>query len=80
MKKKLGTIIDESLLRQMKRRAAEESRPLASLIEEAVSAYLAESPKPSEQRLAAYRVFCEQPIGLTDRQFQHVLESDPWDS
>ena len=78
-KKKVGTLLDDTLLRQAKKRAAEEGRSLHSLIGEAISEYITHAPADREKRTAAFRTFCSQPIHLTGKQFQTVLESDPLD-
>lgn len=76
-KKKVGTLLDEELLRRAKRRAAERSQPLNELIQEAVAKYLSESHQ-SVERDAAFHVFCREPMRIERQQLAAVLESDPW--
>ena len=40
MKQKIGTLIEEDIMRLAKRRAAEEGRSLSSLIQDAIVRYL----------------------------------------
>ena len=76
MKRKIGTLIEEEVIKLAKHRAADESRPLSDLIQDALVSYLSKSvPKPRE-REAAYRVFCERPIKLSNEQFQEILEEE----
>ena len=78
MKHKLGTLLEEKVMRLAKRRAAEEGRPLNELIEEALVRYLSEhAPDPRERELA-YHTFCRSPLKLTPGQFRQVLEEDLW--
>lgn len=78
MKKKLGTLVEEKVMRLAKRRAAEEERPLNELIEDALVRYLSEhAPSPKEREMA-YHTFCRSPLKLTTEQFQQVLEEDMW--
>jgi hypothetical protein len=78
MKKKIGTLMDEQVLRRAKRRAAEEGRPLNDLFQAAVSEYLARALPESGQREEAYRVFCERPIPLSPAQFKQIVNLDAW--
>ena len=79
MKKKIGTLIEEEVIRLVKHKAADEGRPLSDLIQDALVSYLSKTvPKPRE-REAAYRTFCEHPIRISKGQFQEILEEDAWD-
>lgn len=48
MKKKIGTILDEAVLTEAKRRAAFEKRPLSDLFESAIGGYLGRPPGHDE--------------------------------
>ena len=79
MKQKVGTLIEEDVLRRAKRKAAGEGRPLSDLIQDALESYLsAQVPEPAK-REAAYQLFCERPFKLAPEQFQTVLDQDAWD-
>jgi len=79
MKRKIGTLIEEEVIKLVKHRAADEGRPLSDLIQDALVSYLSKSvPKPKE-REAAYQIFCERPIKLSNDQFREILEEDTWD-
>jgi hypothetical protein len=79
MKRKVGTLIEEEVIKRAKRRAVEENRPLSDLIQDALVAYLGNRVPDPRIREAAYRSFCEQPIQLSGKQFEELLEQDPWD-
>ena len=65
MKKKVGTLLEEDVLRRAKRRAADEGRFLSELIQDALEKYLyASLPEPAS-RERAYQLFCERPIKLS---------------
>ena len=40
MKQKVGTLLEEDVLRRAKRRAADEGRPLSDVIQDALESYL----------------------------------------
>ncbi len=80
MKHKIGTLIDEEIIKLAKRRAAEEGRPLNDLIQDALTSYLKRNVSDTHKREAAYRLFCERPIRLSSAQFEQVLEEDAWES
>lgn len=73
MKRKIGTILDENVLRRAKRRAAEEGRPLSHLIQDAIEHYLSSRSAEPAKRDLAYQLFCERPMKLTSAQFRAVL-------
>ncbi len=79
MKHKLGTLLEEKVVRLAKRRAAEEGRPLNELIEDALIQYLREQASSPKEREMAYHAFCQSPFKLTSAQLHQVLEEDPWD-
>lgn len=80
MKQKVGTLIDEEIIKLAKRRAAEEGRPLNDVIQDALVSYLNRGIADPQERDAAYRLFCERPIRLTPAQLEQVLEEDAWES
>jgi hypothetical protein len=79
MKQKVGTLIEEGVMRRAKRRAANEGRPLSDLIQDALESYLSAEAVEPAKRDAAYRLFCEQPVKLAPEQIKAVLEADAWD-
>jgi hypothetical protein len=79
MKRKVGTLIEEEVIKLAKRRAVEENRPQSDLIQDALVAYLGDKVPDPRIREAAFRTFCEQPIRLSRKQFEELLEEDAWD-
>ena len=80
MKQKIGTLIEEDIMRLAKRRAAEEGRPLSDLIQDALVQYLSPGAASAKEREIAFYVFCERPFKLSPEQLRQVLEEDVWDS
>ena len=80
MKQKIGTVLEDEIVRRAKRRAAEEGRPLADLIQDALESYLTSKSLEPSQRESALRLFFEQPLRLAPEQFRTVLEEDAWDA
>jgi hypothetical protein len=79
MKQKIGTLIEEKIMRLAKRKAAEEGRPLSDLIQDAVEQYLKKDAAPPKERQMAFYLFCEQPMKVPPEQLRYVLEEDVWD-
>ena len=78
MKRKIGTLIEEEVIKLVKHRAADEGRPLSDLIQDALVSYLSKSvPKPKERDMA-FQIFCERPLRLSKEQFQLIFEEDAW--
>jgi hypothetical protein len=80
MKQKIGTLIEENIMRLAKRRAAEERRPLSDLIQDALLQYLRKEEATPKERKIAYHMFCEQPMKIPPEQLQYLLEEDMWES
>ncbi|MBI4523254.1 MAG: hypothetical protein HY695_05505 [Deltaproteobacteria bacterium] len=79
MKQKIGTLIEEDIMRLAKRRAAEEGRPLSDLIQDALVEYLRKDAATPKERKMAYHLFCERPMKIPPDQLRHVLEEDMWE-
>lgn len=79
MKQKIGTLIEEEVMKLAKRRAAEEGRPLSDVIQDALVQYLRNEAASPKERKMAYHLFCERPMKLTPEQLRHVLEEDMWE-
>ncbi len=79
MKRKVGTLIEDEVMRLAKRRAAEEGRPMSDVIQDALIRYLHAGAAHPKEREAAYNLFCNNPFKLTPKQFRQVLEEDAWD-
>jgi hypothetical protein len=75
MKKKIGTIIDDTLLAGAKQRAALERRPLAGLIEDALNGYLEGAPL-REDALRALAKFTAHGGLLPSEEIDEILEED----
>lgn len=79
MKLKIGTQLEEDVVRRAKRRAADENRPFSDLIQDALERYLSHGAPEPAKRDAAYRLYCERPMRLAPEQLKAVLELDAWD-
>ncbi|MBI5569680.1 MAG: hypothetical protein HY914_07015 [Desulfomonile tiedjei] len=78
MKRKVGALIEDKVMRRAKRRAVEEGRSLSQVIQNALLRYLDESESHPEDREKAYAAFCSHPLKLTPGEFRQVLEDDQW--
>ncbi len=78
MKQKVGTALEENILKRAKLRAAEQGRPLSDVIQDALERYLSEGVPEPARRDAAYQLFCERPMRLAPEQLKAVLEHDSW--
>lgn len=78
MKRKVGTLLEEDVLRRAKRRAADEGRPLSDVIQDALENYLRADLPERARREAALQLFCERPIKLAPEQLKAVLEHGSW--
>jgi uncharacterized protein DUF6364 len=79
MKRRIGTIIEEEVIRRAKRRAIEENRSLSDLIQDALVSYLGRKAPAAREREAAYGLFCEQPMRITREQLSEIVNEDALD-
>ncbi|MBI3000332.1 MAG: hypothetical protein HYY46_18050 [Deltaproteobacteria bacterium] len=79
MKQKIGTLIEEDIMKLAKRRAVAEGRPLSDVIQEALAQYLQKEAASPKERKMAYHLFCERPMKIPPEQLRHVLEEDMWE-
>jgi hypothetical protein len=78
MERQVEVLNEGRILRLAKRIALKEGRPLDDLIRDAIVAYLSDSVSSPQKREKAYQLFCERPIQITRKQFQKVINGDPW--
>ena len=79
MKRKVGTLLEEEVLKLAKHRALEEGRPLSDVIQESIVHYLSNKAPDPRKREKAYQLFCERPIRISKQQFKEILEEDIWE-
>jgi hypothetical protein len=80
MKQKVGTLIEEEIMKLAKRRAAEQGRPLSDVIQDALVQYLSVGATDAKERDMACQLFCDRPLKLKPEQFRQVLDEDMWDA
>jgi len=78
MKQKIGTLIEEKIMRLAKRKAAEEGRSLSDLIQDALEQYLKKGAATPRERQTAFNLFCEQPMKIPPEQLRYLLDEDMW--
>jgi len=79
MKRKVGTLLEEEVLKLAKHRALEEGRPMSAVIQESIVHYLSNKAPDPKKREKAYQLFCERPMRISKQQFKEILEEDIWD-
>jgi hypothetical protein len=78
MKKEIGIVIEEEVIRHAKRRAAEEGRPLSDVIQDALVSYLSDKVPDPKKRGKAYQLFCGQPMRISREQLKKITEADTY--
>ena len=77
MKKKVSIVIEEELLSQTKRLAANERKPFSAIIQDALAFYVRYKGAEAEKRQKAYQVFCKQPMRLSKKQLREIITAKP---
>ncbi len=75
MKRKIGTVVEETLLSEAKQRAAREGRALADVIQGALSAYLHDKGD-SADAMRACEKFCAHGSALERSDIDELLQAD----
>jgi len=75
MKRRVDSFIEEEVIRQAKRLAAEEGRSFSDVIHDALVSHLKTKVPHQEKSMKAYKLFCEQPMRLSKRQLK-IMEAD----
>ena len=78
MKQKVNIVIEEGIIQSAKRRASEEGRPLSDLMQDALVRYMRKKEATTQERRAAYHLFCERPMRIPPEQLRYVLQEDMW--
>jgi hypothetical protein len=76
MKKRFSAFIEEEVIGNAKKRAAQEGRSLSDLTQDALVSYLSEKVPDPRKREEAYQLFCEQPMRLSRKQFNEILKEE----
>jgi hypothetical protein len=76
VKRKVGILLEEGVLKLAKHRALEEGRPLSDVIQESIVHYLSNKVPDSKKRERAYQIFCERPMRISKQQFKEIMEEN----
>lgn len=76
MKQKVGTLLEEDLVKEVRRVAAEDGRRISDVISDALIGYLAERRPDQQRAMRAYRVFCESPMPMEPADLQLIVDDD----
>ncbi|GMU87145.1 MAG: hypothetical protein AMXMBFR48_23860 [Ignavibacteriales bacterium] len=75
-KLKVGTVLDEQIYQQLKKRAVKEGRTISDVIQEAIVAYNAKPVIDIEARKKALRRFSSNPFDLTRQDLEELMALD----
>lgn len=76
MKTKVGTVLENKLLRKLKEYSVRENLPISEVIERALSNYFKGESKPRELRLQSVEKLCSKPFNLTFDEMNEIIEED----
>lgn len=75
MKKKIGTLLEEEILKQAKARAHRDGRALADVIQDALDQYL-HGANSNEDSVRAAEKFCSHGVSLRLDEIDEILRED----
>ncbi len=76
MKTKVGTVIEDEILKKLKEYSARENRPISDVIEAALSNYFRGESKPRELRIQAVERLCSRPFNINIDEMNEIIEED----
>ena len=74
MKAKIGTVLEEDILKELKERAAKDGRAISDVIQDALMRYFYATPKEETIRLQTLERLCSRPFRLTPQELGEILE------
>lgn len=74
MKAKIGTVLEEDILKELKERAAKDGRAISDVIQDALMRYFHATPKEATIRLQTLERLCSQPFRMTPQELGGILE------
>ena len=79
MKRKVGTVVDEALYREVRMLAAQQRRRIADVVERALTDYVKRSRGARHGKAGLARLLERDPLTVTEEQFREIMEMDFFD-
>lgn len=76
MKTKVGTLLENKILKKLKEYSVRENLPINEVIEKALTNYFRGESKPIELRLQSVEKLCSRPFNLTFDEMNGIIEED----
>ena len=79
MKRKIGTVVDDDLYRDVKLLAVQQRRRISDVVEHALTDYVQQSKNRASKHVGLARLLDPDPLTLTPDQFRASMEADFFD-
>ena len=76
MKTKIGTILNEDIVQQLREQAAKQNRSMNEIIHDALTFYFRANQTHKENRHRAVERLCSRPFNLSLNEINDILEED----
>jgi hypothetical protein len=76
MKIKIGTILEEEIVQQLKEKSAKENRTISEIVQDALLNYFNAGPKNVELRKMALNGLCSRPFNLSGQELEEIMAED----
>jgi len=77
MKAKIGTVLEEDVVKKLKEFSVKRGRPINEIIQDAVITYMQGGADRNQQlRLAAVKRLCSRPFSLSRDDWKEIMEED----
>lgn len=79
MKKKVGTILEEDVVRKLKEVSVHERKSISEVIQEALINYFSTGKQQQKARIDAAERLCSRPFNISREELKEILEEDYYD-
>lgn len=76
MKTKVGTVLDQNIVRKLREQSAKEGRSMSEIIYDALDHYFQSNKKQNDLRREAVERLCTKPFQLSWQELNEILEED----
>jgi metal-responsive CopG/Arc/MetJ family transcriptional regulator len=76
MKTKIGTVLEEELVQQLKERSVRDDRSISDILQDALRRYLHGASPQRDVRLAAVERFCSKPFQISAMEIEQLLTEE----
>lgn len=79
-KEKIGTVLEEDIIKKIKKMALDEGRGISDIIQDAVLKYKNTADLETSKREEAVNRFCSKPFSISQKEIESLLNEDYYEA